>query len=118
MPAGRYDIIIEAGATFQFRITWKTPEGTPIDLTGYAARMKVKASYGGATLFSLSSPSAGIALGGAAGTIDVTISATDTAAAIGDAESTAVYDLEVQSGAGVVTRIVQGKAFLKPEVTD
>lgn len=118
MPAGRYDIIIEAGATFQFRVTWKNPEGTPIDLTGYTARMKVKNQFGGTTIFSLSSPAAGITLGGAAGTVDITISATDTATAIGDVDSTALYDLELQSSSGVVTRVVQGKAFLKPEVTD
>lgn len=118
MPAGRYDITIEAGATFQLRVTWKDPNGSPIDLTGYSARMKVKASYGGATLFTLTSPSGGLVLGGAAGTVDATISATDTASGISDSESTAVYDLEVVSGGGVVTRLVQGKAFLKPEVTD
>jgi hypothetical protein len=118
MPAGRYDITIEAGSTFQLRVTWKDSNGTPINLTGYTARMKVKPTYGGVATFSLTSPSGGLVLGGAAGTIDVTISATDTATNIGDTESTAMYDLEVESSGGVVTRLVQGKAFLKPEVTD
>lgn len=118
MPAERHDITIEAGATFQFVITWRNPDGSLVNLTGHTARMKVKSAYGGTTTFSLTTGGGGIVLGGAAGTITVTISATDTAAAIGSSEATHVYDLEVVSGSGQVWRVVQGKAFLKPEVTD
>jgi hypothetical protein len=117
VPASRYDITIEAGATFQLRITWRDPSGVPIDLTGYTARMKVKTTYGGTTVFSLTSGS-GITLGGIAGTIDILITDTGTAAAIGDSASTCVYDLELISAGGTVTRLIEGKAFLKPEVTD
>lgn len=118
MPAARHDITIEAGATFQLRVTWRDPNDNPIDLTGYSARMKVKNAVGGATTyFSLTSGS-GITLGGAAGTVDILIDDAATASAIGDSQVTAVYDLEVESGGGITTRLIEGKAFLKPEVTD
>jgi hypothetical protein len=117
MSASRYDITIEAGATFSLQVTWKDPAGNPIDLSGYSARMKVKSAFGGTTYFSLTHAS-GIVLGGVAGTIGVTISATATATAIGSSPVTAVYDLELESGGGTVTRLIEGKAFLKPEVTN
>ena len=62
---------------------------------------------------SLVSPT-GITLGGALGTVLATISATATK------ELTiqeGVYDLELESSGGVVTRLLQGKATISREVT-
>ena len=55
-----------------------------------------------------------ISLGGAAGTITLTISATDTAAL--SAPQNGVYDLELVSGS-TVTRLVQGTFLVTPEAT-
>lgn len=116
MPAATFDIIIEQGATFLMNITWKqSAGGTPVDLTGYTARMQVRKSYNepDPPALSLTTENGGIALGGAAGTIAITGSATLTDAMEARPH---VYDLELVSGS-VVTRVVQGKAFVRPQVT-
>lgn len=86
---------------------------TPVDLTGYTARMQIKAKVGGTVLKSLVSPT-DITLNTAASTITLTISATDTAAF---AWKSGVYDLELVSAAGVVTALLTGKVTVAKEVT-
>lgn len=109
--AGTYNFTIEQGADFTRTFTWKDSAGALINLTGYTARMKIKT--GATTIVSLTEVS-GITLGGAAGTIVVAINAAATAAYT---FSKAVYDLELVSGGGVVTRLLEGKVLLSREVT-
>lgn len=115
MTAGLYNITIEQGATFRLSLVWKDGAGSPVNLTGYTARMQVRRSYPDtSTQLNLTTENGGITLGGAAGTIEVVGDATktdDIAAAKG------VYDLELVSASGVVTRLVEGKVTIKPEVT-
>jgi hypothetical protein len=114
MAAGTYNITIEQGATFRLSITWKA-DGVAVDITGYTARMQVRHRYSSTdTLLSLTSAAGDIVLGGSAGTIVVTASATATAAIT---ERAAFYDLELVSGSGVVTRLLQGAVSITPEVT-
>lgn len=111
----RFDITINQGATFELTVTWKDSTGAAINLTGYSARMQVRETYSSAsTIVSLTNGS-GITLGGAAGTIAILISATTTAALT--APFSGVYDLELVSAGGVVTRLLQGAATVTPEVT-
>lgn len=113
MAAGVYDITIEQGATFQMNLTWKDSTGTPVNLTGYSARMQVRTTYEAEdTLVSLVSPT-DITLGGALGTIAVVIAASATQLLQIDE---AVYDLELVNGSQV-TRLLQGKATISREVT-
>ena len=111
----RFDITINQGATFELTVTWKDSTGAAINLTGYSARMQVRETYSSAsTIVSLTNGS-GITLGGSAGTIAILISATTTAALT--APFSGVYDLELVSASGVVTRLLQGAATVSPEVT-
>lgn len=111
----RFDITINQGATFELTVTWKDSTGAAINLTGYSARMQVRETYSSAsTVVSLTNGS-GITLGGATGTIAILISATTTAALT--APFSGVYDLELVSAGGVVTRLLQGAATVTPEVT-
>jgi len=116
MAAGEHDITIEQGATFQMPITWTTGVvPTPVNLTGYTARMQVRKTYASTTaVLSLTTENGGITLGGALGTIDILASATQTAAI---AIKSGVYDLELVSGGGIVTRLLQGAVEITPEVT-
>lgn len=115
MSATTFDITIEQGATFTLSLVWKDSAGTPINLTGWTARMQVRPSYGSdVVLLNLNSTSGGITLGGLAGTIEVVGSATATAAITG---RKAVYDIELVAPGGAVTRLLQGLATLSPEVT-
>jgi hypothetical protein len=77
--------------------------------------MQVRATLEAATaLIELTTANGRIALGGAAGTITLSISATDTEALT---SGRAVYDLELVSGSGIVTRLLQGVATISRNVT-
>ena len=113
-PAGFYDIVADQGATFQRVLTWKDAQGSPINLTTYTARMQVRKSVSaGEALVSLTTSNGYITLGGALGTITLNCPASELAFDAGDW----VYDLEVESAAGVVTRIVMGRFLMRGEVT-
>lgn len=113
-PAGTYNIVADQGATFSRTLTWKTDAGTLVNLSGYTARMQVRATVDApTTVLSLTTENGGITLGGALGTIALSVSATSTAALT---PGTFVYDLELVSGS-TVTRLVQGTFTVRPEVT-
>jgi hypothetical protein len=115
MPAGIYNFTIEQGETFVRTIIWEDSAGTSINLTGYTARMQLRGSRGIPTLaISLTTENGGIALGGVAGTITITISASQTAAF---ADRSYIYDLEIISGSGVVTKLIKGIVTIATEVT-
>jgi hypothetical protein len=115
MPAAVNNLIIEQGASFECRITWKA--GTPpaaVNLSSFTARMQVRVTAASPdTALSLTS-SSGITLGGAAGTIDLFVSASGTAAL---APGKYVYDLELVSASGNVTRLMAGTVTVTAEVT-
>jgi hypothetical protein len=115
MTAGTYDITIEQGATYSQVFTWKNSAGTAINVTGYTARMQARESVDTASTFiALTTENGGIALGGAAGTITLAMTATATAAL---SVFSGFYDLELISGSGIVTRLLQGSLTVSPEVT-
>lgn len=87
---------------------------TPVDLTGFTARMSIKDVVGGTELLRLDTTNARIVLDNAAKTITLTIAAADTAA-ITWLEG--VYDLELVSGSGVVSLVMSGAVTVDTEVT-
>ena len=112
--AGTHNFLCEQGATFTREITWLDSEGVPVNLTNYTARMQVRATASAAsTLISLTSSGGDITLGGTAGTINITISATATAGVVAGCY---VYDLELVDGA-TVYRLLQGDFTVDAEVT-
>ncbi len=87
----------------------------PIDLTGCTARMQVRADVESPlVLIELSTLNGRIVLGGAAGTVDLGIAATDTAAM---AWTSGVWDLEITHPGGDVSRLAEGSISVSPEVT-
>lgn len=113
---GSLDLDCWQGASWDYTLTWQTA-GTPVNLTGYTARMQVRPSYdSGSAVVSLTSGT-GITLGGTAGTVLLEMNATTTAALDGTPNAQYIYDLELISGAGYVTRLVEGNFFINPEVT-
>jgi hypothetical protein len=117
LAPGRHDKFeIWQGTVFDVTLTFRI-DGVPVDLTGYEARMKIRAKADGGEVASLTSnPAAGITLGGAAGTIRLYISALVTATYtwwVG------LYDLELQppSGAADTFKLLYGEIPLKREQT-
>ncbi len=86
---------------------------TPVDMTGYTARMTIKDRVGGTVLIALVSPG-DIAIDNTNHTITVTIGATVSAAWTW---TTGTYDLEMVSPTGVVTKLYKGSITVVKEVT-
>ena len=89
---------------------------TPVDLTGFTARMTIKNRVGGTVLYTLTTENGGIVIDAAANLVTLNISAVDTAAMT---FTTGVYDLEMVSGAtpAVVTALLSGRVTVSKEVT-
>jgi hypothetical protein len=112
--ASKYNIKLDQGSDYALSITYKDPAGNTVDLTGYTARMDVRQTYSTPTkIISLTTENGRIELGGANGTINLSIDAANTANL---PISNAVYDLELVSG-GSVNRLIEGKFVVNPEVT-
>jgi hypothetical protein len=115
MSATNYNTIIDQGADWYITFTYKDSAGAAINLTGYTAAMQLRSEPSDATsVLSLSSPSNGITITGATGTIAVRATAAQTGAI---SEGYYYYDLEITSGAGIITRLVQGQIEVSPQVT-
>lgn len=104
--SGEYDIHVDAGATFQRTITWRSG-CTLVDLTNATARMQIGVA-GGAPTIDLSDGD-GLTLGDG-GTIDITITEDQTATLVDGM----VYELEVVLG-GAVYRLLRGRVNVTPE---
>lgn len=113
---GRYDFTIYQGASFDRTFTWQVgAPATLVNLSGYTGRMQVRAAISSpTTIVELTTSNGRMTLGGAAGTITLAITASDTAAL---APGQYVYDLEMVSGGGEVTRLLEGRATVNAEVT-
>jgi len=113
--SGVYNISCDQGATFSRVITWTDSARSPYNITGYTARMHVRPNVtANTTAITLTTENGRIALGGTAGTVTLTIAATDTANLTAGLY---VYDLELVSSANVVTRLIEGNFNVKAEVT-
>jgi hypothetical protein len=115
MGAGVYDLEIEQGETFNPVLTWTDSTGALVNVTGYTARMQIRRSADAtAALLELTTANGRITLGGVAGTITFSVSATDTAAL---PSGIFRYDLELVSSGGVVTKLLKGDVVVSQEIT-
>jgi hypothetical protein len=107
--SGKYNIVAEQGATFNFNFRVET-DGTPWNLTGYTFAMQVRESTSATTTL-LNLTSATMTSGGH---VSATVSATTMS---GVPAGRWVYDIELTSSGGQVTRILEGRFIVTPEVT-
>jgi hypothetical protein len=126
MSAGRYDIEGYQGATLSRIFTWKDENDSPIDLSGYTARMEIRSGSwptnqikpsGSDGVPALDADSY-LTLGGNTGIITLSIPAVPTMTAL--AAGNYVYDLELELGSGnaaVVTVLLEGSFTVLPNIT-
>jgi len=107
--ATKANILIDQGTTFSTVINLTDDAGNPVDLTGYTGDSEIRKHY-----TSSNSQSFSISLGGNNGTVTLSLTAGQTANLTAGRY---VYDVEVTSGANVVSRIVEGIVTVTPEVT-
>lgn len=112
--AGVYDITADQGATYSQVFTWKDSNGDLVSLVGWTGRMQIRNGRPTESLvLELTTSNGRMSLGGAAGTVTLTISASD----MEDISSGLyVYDLELVNGS-TVERLVMGTFTVRGEVT-
>lgn len=125
MAAGKYNIIIEQGATYEVELQYKDSNNQVIDLTGYSGRMQIRPAIGSPVSYlclssSLQPDGTGLNFSGSfginpptSGTIGIYISAATSSLLTFDQ---GVYDLEIASGS-YVNRLLMGNVKLSKEVT-
>jgi len=101
------------GETFVRVITWKDSTGALVNLTGYTAKLQLRDTVSG-TVIDDFTESTGLALGGAAGTITWTVTATETTAL---PVGSLAYDLRLTSGTSVVTYLLAGHVAVQKRIT-
>lgn len=111
--AVKFDIGIDAGSTFQVIFAWNDSDENPIDITGYSARMQLRRELPQEDPDVALSIGSGITISGTDGEMLVEIAPSVTETLSG----CYFYDLEVESPAGVVTRLCQGNVTISSEVT-
>ena len=113
---GSYNFTIYTSKSLNMTFTWSA-NGTPINLTGYAARCFFRASVTDTNpLISLTSDvSGGIILGTTNGQITLAGTPTQTALLVGN--PTVVYDLELTDTSGSVFTILHGICQVVESVT-
>ena len=108
-----YNFKVDQGATWQFDVIFKDDAGVVIDITGYACKMHIRRTKTGSLEQELTSTNSTIVLTPAEGKLTFTLSNTVTSSLSGQY----VYDIELTSDTGFVTRLLQGKIIIDAEVT-
>ena len=118
MSIGTYNIEARQGDRLVRTFTYADDFGAAIDLTGYTARMQVRAQAAAkTTVLDLDSAAlGGLTITAATGTIVLEVSATDMAAIT---LTSGVYDLELvpPTGEADVFTLLEGKWTMDREVT-
>jgi hypothetical protein len=117
--AAVHNLVIRPGVTFVKTFNWYTKDSvtlvkTPVNLTGYTARMDIRENVGdAAAVLTCTTENGRIALN-SSGEIKITINAATTALYTTEL---AVYDLLLVAPGGEVTEFISGSVTLKKGVT-
>jgi len=110
MAAGTYNFILEQGATFNRILTLKE-NNSAMNLSGYSVASKMRSTHDSSTVVGTFSCTISNASGGVI-TMNMTANTTGNIE-----EGMYVYDIEITSSAGTVTRLMEGSVTVNPEVT-
>jgi len=106
------NLTIDAGATFRSTFEFLQPDDSPLDLTGYHARLQARRSLQHPPFIDVSDGS-GLLIDGPNGRVTLLLAATDTETF---PPGRSVFDLELHGGQEVI-RAVEGTITVRPEVT-
>lgn len=112
--AQKENLSIDQGVTYKHRFDYVDTTNTPIDISGYTARMQIRESVDDTVTVYDSTVGSDIEIDGPNGTVTLTIPATTTEAFT---FSAGVYDIEIVSSQSEVIRLVEGRVKIRPEVT-
>lgn len=107
--------MIDQGATYSATIRYKNRQGQIVPLTGFQARMQLRLSPDDSPVVSITTGGGDMTIDGDAGEVSIALSPSTT-----DAIPANVYlfDVEIYTpGDEVVHRIMEGKAYVRAQVT-
>ena len=107
MAAGTYNFILEQGATFTRTLTVKE-NNSAMNLSGYSVASKMRSTHDSSTVVGTFTCTISNASGGV---ITMNMTANTTSAI---EEGIYVYDIEITSSAGTVTRLMEGNVTVNP----
>jgi len=113
MIAGKYNLNIDQGATFERSFSVKNPDGTPFDFAGYQARMQIRPEVDSDTIDVELTTENGRITFGENGTFQIMIPSSVTELM----RHEGVYDLELLPPSGKVYRLIKGLVRVDLEVT-
>jgi len=114
MSAGKENLTIDQGADWYINFTYQDSTGTPINLTGFTAALQLRSNVSDATAALSLATGSGITITGSTGLVAVHATATQTGNIVAGYY---YYDLEITSPANVVTRLIEGRIQVVPQVT-
>ena len=110
-----YDITADQGATLLRVISLKSSKRLPVDISNYTGRMHIREKVTDNDIIESQTTENGrITIDGTAGTIQILIPPLDMEEIL---PGIYVYDVEIESPEGEVTRIVHGTFTVRAEVT-
>jgi len=104
------NLYIDQGTDYTITVDVTDSAGDILDLTDYTATAQIRKTYTSSSLSATFTTSISAVAG------QVTISLTDTQTSALEA-GRYVYDLNIESGTGVKTRVIEGQAVITPGVT-
>jgi len=110
MAAAKHNLIIDQGSDFSLKITLKQNNINLTTLTGYTLRSQIRTSK---TAPAIAASFTGTAIDDTKGIFMISLTAAASAAMT---PGTYYYDVEIYKGA-YVTRLLEGKVTITPEVT-
>lgn len=110
--ATKYNLSIEQGASFYLKLTWKSATNQPINTTGYTGKMQIRNRVGGTILSDMTTENNKIKIS-SAGVIELKLPASDT----NQIKTNGVYDLQLISPSGEITRFLEGEVKISLAVT-
>ena len=109
--AGRHDLQMRDNETFVLHLTYRDPNGLPVDLTGHTVRMQVRDKAGGTVLLDSDDSGTAVIADPLEGKIDVTFPRSDMLAVTA---RIGVYDLALVSPTAQVDVLIEGTvAFIR-----
>lgn len=104
------NLYIDQGTDFSVTVDVTDSAGDILDLDGYTATAQIRKTYSSSTVSATFSTTISAAAGQV--TLDLTDAQTSALTA-----GRYVYDLNIESSGGVITRVIEGQAIVTPGVT-
>jgi len=104
------NLTVDQGSTFSASIDITDTENNLLNLTGYTVAGQIRKTYDSSTAVDFTGSVSNAALG----EVTISLTATQTNALIAGRY---VYDVEITSSGGTVTRVIEGQVEVTPGVT-